>query len=1070
MSRNDRLQHAAERRRNSARLVRQWSIPAFLGVLEKAQIRRAYVLHENGEFQLSHKELQPIQAFCELSHDFADHEGVFLSREDGIPALFAAFVHDTRRGLSQGGLRLWKYDSLADVVTDGLRLSQGMTRKNALAGLHWGGGKGIITLPPHVASVEAFKRPELAQERRQLFEAYGRFVASLDGVYYTAEDMGTDTADMNVLLSRNRFTTCVGGELGGSGNPSAHTAWGVFRAMQAAWRHLHGFEELRGVHVAIQGAGNVGGPLIDYLYRAGARLTVGEFAPETRKKIRAAYPEVIVLDDHNCIFDVAADIFAPCARGNVLTAETVPRLNVQLVCGAANNQLGEPHDAERMNARGILFVPDYLCNRMGITNCADEWAGYLQEDVRLAAERVHSDTLRVLRHAKALRISTAEAADRLADIAAADLHPMIGHRGRRIVDYLVRARWSEPAKTGNISSHPQTIFIGPAHESRMHREDERRNAFTGTGPAVAAMPLSTASRPHLGMLLSPLLMDVEARRRGNAKRVIGLDHGGASLQHAVRESLPYEVAEITRGDFLLECHDRHAENSAAIRRQLAQAGIGYDAWHWIDPMSTDASAAVRQLFYRLHDSGRITPGEYAGYRCPQCETVLSDSELLDVNEQSRCERCQSPVERQTSEQIFLSLDSAARELIEVIEHGEFTFSDAQSAKAVLNQLRTLKPMCISRQSWWGHELPTHPEDVLSPWFTLAAWSLQGAGWPADPAPAPIDTVFVDSTFLARWVVPSQLIAMAVYGRPVFCHVEVPGAVYVVERENEDQRPVESCDEERYAYRTVMRRMSPRLGNVVEPASLVQRFGADALRLWYLLSLRANDRTAVILTEARARDSRHAIARLNAALSSLLPLGSLVPQELSPVDEALIAEIQYIADEALAAYPRHRFDLVARHFLEAIGRVSAYARVMEEKSAARYARPTATRVIRILDSAFSPLCPFIVRRFVEEVSPSPPVDDGVRHAWVKQLVSLTRAASGGGVSISCHDLVVKAAAQQYSEDLSRVLGRTFRWTDLPPRGRATVSGPFVLVEEGEGELPAGDDPTSLWYRALHSHPP
>lgn len=1063
MSRGDRFTEEQEGRRRAAKEVRSWSVADFHALLERANITRAYVLYENGEFRLSHKDLEPVRAFFELSHDFSKHEAVFFGREPGIDTLFTAFVHDTRRGLSQGGLRLWKYDSMAELLSDGLRLSQGMTRKNALAGLNWGGGKGIIPLPPSAPSVEGYKQKEFAEERQRLFEAYGRFVASLDGVYYTAEDMGTNTVDMNVLLGQNRFTTCIAADRGGSGNPSAHTAWGVFRAMQAAWLHLHRSEDLKGVRVAVQGAGNVGAPLIDYLHRAGARIVIGEFAPTIRDAMREKYPDAEVLDDHEKIFDVDADVFAPCARGNVLNADTIPRLKVQLVCGAANNQLGEPHDAERLQERGILYVPDYLCNRMGITNCADEWAGYLEEDVSLAAERVYPDTLRVLRHAKALRISTAEAADRLADIAAAELHPVIGHRGRRILDHLVRSGWSRGVRE-KLARRP--TFVPAAHEPRIHRQTERAGKFSGSGPAVAAMPLSTAARPHLGMFLSPLLMDVEARSRGNApRRVIGLDHGGAALQHAVRESLPYDVNEITRADFVLECHDRHATHDAAIRDQLSEAGIGFDPKSWLDPMSAQGSEVVTRLYYRLSDTGRIKRDEYGGYRCPECATVLAASEVLETEDGERCERCQSPVEQQMSQQTFLDLTREARELIAVIESGTVTFGDPKSRKDVLAQLRNLTPICISRQSWWGNELPGGSDEVLSPWFSLAAQALQAAGWPDDPAPDPIATVFADSSFLARWIVPSQLIALAIYGRPAFRHIEVHGAVQIVERHNEDVAPDERFDEDRYAYRTVLRKMSPRRGNVIEPASVVQRFGADSLRLWYLLSLRANDRTAVVLTESHAREARHAIARLNAALSALLPLGAVTPRDARPLDDALVSKIDALADDAVAAYARHRYDVAAKRFVEAIDRIAAYARFVEADAGASNVRDTAVRVVRILARAFSPLCPFILARFEEEVAQSAVVGE-LAHPWVGHLISLAGKAKSSKAQIGTHDAALRAQVPAHLADVARVIGTTFQWADAPSRGRATVSGPFVLVEEGDGELPQGDDATSTWYRGLH----
>lgn len=420
-----------------------WSVADFGAALDRANIWRAYALHGRDGIRLSHPELAPIQSFFERSRDYARHEAVFFQRERRESnTIFTAFVHDTRRGLAQGGLRLWNYNSMTDLLSDGLRLSQGMTRKNALAGLHWGGGKGIIALPPNAPSVEGYKHVKFAEERKRLFEAYGRFVASLGGIYYTAEDMGTVTTDMNVLLANNRFTTCIAEDRGGSGNPSGHTAWGVFKAMQAAWQHLRGTDELKGVRVAVQGAGNVGAPLIENLHQAGAKLIIGEFAPEVRGNLRRQYPEAEVLDDHEKIFDAEAEIFAPCARGNVLNPDTIARLRVQLVCGAANNQLGEPHDAELLHEKKILYVPDYVCNRTGIINCADEWAGYLVEDVERATEQLYPHTLEVLRIAQERGISPAAAADSMADTAAAELHPIIGHRGPRLIEHLVRSGWS----------------------------------------------------------------------------------------------------------------------------------------------------------------------------------------------------------------------------------------------------------------------------------------------------------------------------------------------------------------------------------------------------------------------------------------------------------------------------------------------------------------------------------------------------------------------------------------------------------------------------------------------------
>jgi glutamate dehydrogenase/leucine dehydrogenase len=433
-------QEMAEHKRR-VEVVQNLTVSDLLRLLERHDIERAFVLYRDGEFISSHPEpLRPIQEFLETSNDFDEHEGVFLGRKKGLETMFFAFVHNTKRGLAQGGLRFMEYVNVAALLSDGLRLSRGMTRKNALADLWWGGGKGIMTLPDGYSESQ-IHRPI---ERQRLFEAYGRFVASLDGLYYTAEDMGTSPADMKVVHSVNRFTTCIPTELGGSGNPSPFTAKGVIRAMEAAWSVLQGTKSLSGVKVAVQGAGNVGTPLICELSGAGAEVWVAD-VPESRKRLdllKQDRPNVHVLHNPDEVYDLDVDIFSPCWRGAVINEKTIPRLKARLICGAANNILSEDADAERLKQRGIEYVPDYVCNRMGIVNCADEWMGYLPEDVRLAADRVYPDTIRIFEHARRLNITTVEAANQLADEAAGKLHPIMGHRGRRIIEYLLETDWA----------------------------------------------------------------------------------------------------------------------------------------------------------------------------------------------------------------------------------------------------------------------------------------------------------------------------------------------------------------------------------------------------------------------------------------------------------------------------------------------------------------------------------------------------------------------------------------------------------------------------------------------------
>lgn len=419
-----------------------WTLQDFMAQLIEQNVYRAYIVCNDGEFTISRPELlEPIRNFLEKSKDFSQHEAIFIGREDAVDTLFFAFVHDTRRGLAQGGLRFWKYETVESLLTDGLRLAQGMTRKNALAGLWWGGGKGIMPLPPGYELPWELVEPT---KRRRYFAAYGRFIASLHGVYYTAEDVGTSTTDMATILSQNRFVTCIPSETGGSGNPSPYTARGVFRGMQAAWKFLTGTDSLKGVRVVVQGVGHVGEPLVQELYKSEAQVMVSEITEKLHvlNALKTELPNIEIITDPDNVFDVEADVFAPCAFGAVVNVDTIPRLNVRLICGAANNILREDEDAQRLKQRGITFVPDFVCNRMGIVNCADEWMGYLESDIAVAAEKVYPATMEVLEYAAVHNITSTQAAEQLADKAASELHPLMGHRGQRIIKHLVDSGWA----------------------------------------------------------------------------------------------------------------------------------------------------------------------------------------------------------------------------------------------------------------------------------------------------------------------------------------------------------------------------------------------------------------------------------------------------------------------------------------------------------------------------------------------------------------------------------------------------------------------------------------------------
>jgi len=423
------------------------SLPDFAAFLREQGIRRFALVTQDQEVVASHDALAPLaRSVADNRVDYDGHEGFFgeLCPDTGV--LFGACVHRTRRGQGAGGVRYWNYDTVGDFIRDGLRLAQGMTLKNALAGLWWGGGKGLIAkgLNPDETTPEV---------RRIIYMRYGSFITSLRGCYVTAEDVGTSVEDMAAIFSRTRFTTCIPPELGGSGNPSAPTALGVVRGMEAALAH-RGMGDLEGKTVAIQGLGHVGEPLVAFLHEAGVAKVVGSDIDPQATALCDRYPrlEVTIADrGDEAILAVEADVVAPCAVGGVLHEGTIGALRAPIVCGAANNQLADPStDGARLHARGVTYVPDFLVNRMGIVNCADEAAGYVDDDPHYADHlgREHDNSvfrlaLEVLSRAAGEDRPSADIALELARERSMAEHPIFGHRGQRIIRSLMARGWAQ---------------------------------------------------------------------------------------------------------------------------------------------------------------------------------------------------------------------------------------------------------------------------------------------------------------------------------------------------------------------------------------------------------------------------------------------------------------------------------------------------------------------------------------------------------------------------------------------------------------------------------------------------
>ena len=292
------------------------------------------------------------------SPSFANHEGVhaFHDVKTGLKAIVA--VHSTARGPAVGGTRMWSYASSAEALEDVLRLSRGMSYKNAVADLEMGGGKSVI-----IGDSRTQKSPEL-------FRAFGRAVDQLGGSYYAAEDVGVSVADIAEARKVTPYVLGLDDGPEASGDPSPVTAEGVYRSTLAVVRRLWKQDDLTGLTVSLQGIGHVGGYLADKLHAAGAKLIMTDVNTALLEDVAARTGAEIVAPD--AIYDVKADIYAPCALGATLNPETLDRLTVKAVVGAANNQLATPDIGRTLFERGVLYAPDYVVNGGGIINVAGE--------------------------------------------------------------------------------------------------------------------------------------------------------------------------------------------------------------------------------------------------------------------------------------------------------------------------------------------------------------------------------------------------------------------------------------------------------------------------------------------------------------------------------------------------------------------------------------------------------------------------------------------------------------------------------------------------------------------------
>lgn len=321
------------------------------------------------------------------------------NEEAGLKAIIA--IHDTTLGPALGGTRMIDYQSEEDAIKDALRLSKAMTFKSSIAGLNFGGGKAVIFKNNNIKSKEL------------LFRTFGKFVDGLAGRFIAAEDMGTDVKDMEFVRMETKYVTGISKAIGGSGDPTPVTAYGVYIGMKACANEKWGNDSLRGRKIAVQGAGQVARHLCEYLYNEGAELFVTDIDDKKIKRILEMIKANVVKPDE--IYNVEADIFAPCAVGGTLNTQTINALKVEIVAGGANNQLeDEEIHGKLLHDRGILYAPDYVVNAGGLINVANEIEGYRQDRAMKQAENIYSILQRVFALSKEKNISTNEASSEIA--------------------------------------------------------------------------------------------------------------------------------------------------------------------------------------------------------------------------------------------------------------------------------------------------------------------------------------------------------------------------------------------------------------------------------------------------------------------------------------------------------------------------------------------------------------------------------------------------------------------------------------------------------------------------------
>jgi leucine dehydrogenase len=342
------------------------------------------------------KKADPV--FGQLSFD--NHEQIVFcnDKDTGLKAIIG--IHNTVLGPALGGTRMWAYNNEWEALNDVLRLSRGMTYKSAITGLNLGGGKAVI-----IGNARTQKTPELMKK-------FGEFVHSLNGKYITAEDVGMETADMDLVREVTPYVTGISEAKGGAGNPSPITAYGVFMGMKAAAKYKFGDDSLEDKKVLVQGIGHVGECVVEHLSNEGAKIFISDINQERLEEVSSKYGATILNDN---IYSADVDVYAPCALGATINDETIHQIKAKVIAGAANNQLAdEVKHGALLKQKGIAYAPDFLINAGGIINVYAELENYGRAEIMRKTENIYNTTLEIFKHSDSNECTTHESAFNIA--------------------------------------------------------------------------------------------------------------------------------------------------------------------------------------------------------------------------------------------------------------------------------------------------------------------------------------------------------------------------------------------------------------------------------------------------------------------------------------------------------------------------------------------------------------------------------------------------------------------------------------------------------------------------------